>query len=71
MSIDDRIRMTAHGKVRVFITGRKRSASGFSVTSTDGSKVTLPSKVIALQFLLAIVRCAPAQTFSLKVGRPK
>lgn len=65
MKIEDRIRQTAHGKVRVFITTRKRSAKGFVVMASDGSHCRLPSKRIALQFLLAVVRCHPASKFSL------
>ena len=53
MKIEDRIRQTAHGKIRVFITGRKRSAKGFTITASDGSKATVPSKRIALQFFQA------------------
>jgi hypothetical protein len=69
MKLEDRIRMTAHGKVRVFITKRTRSARGFVVMGNDGSVCTLPSKRIALQFLLAIVRCYPARKFSITPAR--
>ena len=75
MSTEDKIRLAAHGKVRVFITGRKRSAKGFTITMDYGSVVPsrastdLPSKRIALQFLLAIVRCQPIKTFTLKPKR--
>jgi hypothetical protein len=69
MKIEDRIRLAAHGKVRVFITARKRSQKGFTIRVNDGTQTTLPSKLIALQFLLAIVRCQPVKTFSLEPAR--
>ena len=66
MSTEDRIRVTAHGKVRVSITNRKRCAGGFRIEASDGTRCTLPSKRIALQFLLAIVRTSPVRTFELR-----
>lgn len=66
MTVEDRIRLAAHGKFRVYITSRKRSASGFTVVGTDGTKTTVPSKRIALEFLRAIVRCQPVRAFTLK-----
>ena len=70
MTLEDRIRIAAHGKVRVYISGRKRATKGFTVTADDGVvKTTLPSKRIALQFLLAIVRCQPVRKFTLKPNK--
>lgn len=69
MTVEDRIRMTAHNKVRVVITRQKRSQHGFLIVGSDGTKSTLPSKRIALQFLLAIVRCAPLRSFELRPAR--
>jgi len=66
MNIEDRIRMTMHDKVRIVISRRKRSQTGFTISGTDGTKATFPTKHVALQFLLAIVRCQPVRTFELK-----
>jgi hypothetical protein len=68
VSIEDRIRNAAQSKVRVSITGRKRCNAGFTIAASDGTRTTLPSKRIALQFLLAIVRCATVRTFELKAA---
>jgi hypothetical protein len=69
MSIEDRIRQAARDKVRVNITGRKRCAAGFSITASDGTNAKLPTRQIALQFLLAAVRCTAPRTFTLKPAK--
>lgn len=66
MKIEDRIRMHAHNKVRVHITKRKRSGRGFTVTAPDGTAAHFPTKRIALQFLLAIVRCQRQLEYSIR-----
>ena len=69
MKIEDRIRLAAHSKIRVFITVRKRSQKGFRIRCTDGTNTSLPSRRIALQFLYAIVRCQPVRKFYLEPAR--
>lgn len=70
MTIEDKIRLKAHGKIRVSITARKRNKAGFVVTGPNGVNCKLPSRRIALQFLLAIVRCQAERQFTLKPAKP-
>ena len=69
MTTEQRIRLTAHAKFRVFITPRKRCAAGFTISGTDGTKTTVSSKRTALEFLRAIVRCQPVRAFTLKPAK--
>jgi hypothetical protein len=69
MNLEAKIRRAAQSKVLVSITRRTRSAGGFTITATDGTRTTLPSKRIALQFLLAIVRCWPVLRFEILPAR--
>ena len=69
MSIEDRIRQRAGQAVTVSITRRKRSKGGFVVFGPDGTRVTLPTKRIALQFLFAIVRTHARCSFALEAAK--
>lgn len=69
MTIEDRIRITAHSHVRISITRRKRCRGGFTITAPNGICREFPSRAIALQFLLAIVRCQRIRYFTLKPAK--
>jgi hypothetical protein len=67
MSIQERIRAEAAAKIRVRITGRSRSSTGFDVTfskladntgtGSGGIRKNVPSKQQALTHLLTVLRC--------------
>ena len=70
MTIEDKIRLKAHGKIRVSITRRKRCRGGFEIAWGEPPLTKkFPSRKVALQFLLAIVRCQPVQQFTLKPAK--
>jgi hypothetical protein len=71
VTIEDQIRLKAHNAVMVYITNRRRCAADFRITSTDGTSCVLPSRWIALAFLLAIVRCQPHREFKLMPNKQK
>ncbi|HZV36747.1 MAG TPA: hypothetical protein VFB72_19375 [Verrucomicrobiae bacterium] len=73
MSIERRIRKLAARKVRIKITERIRSKTGFRVhldDIDDGSFIDVPTKAQALQVLLAKLRCYQPHLLSITV-RPK
>lgn len=65
MKLENRIRKIATSKIQVQITRRSRSRFGFIVRQPDGSLRMFPSKAIALQFLLARLRCYEPISFKL------
>jgi hypothetical protein len=71
VTIEEKIREAAATKIRVTITGVRRSKHGFLIMASDGSVKTLPTRKIALQALYAVVRCAPVRIFTVKAVRPK
>lgn len=68
-TIEDKIRAAMATKIRVTITGVKRCKAGFIVISHDGTIVRLPTRKIALAFALAIARCAPIRSITVKPVR--
>lgn len=74
MNIAQRIRAIAEQKIKVRITGKKRSRGGFYVWypvgehSAPGSKARTKNE--ALQMLLAKVRCMPEIEFLITVRPP-
>ncbi len=71
MKTEQRIREALDTKTRLTITTVTRCKAGFVVMASDGTVQRFPSKKIALQFLLAIVRCTPVRSFSLKAVKIK
>jgi hypothetical protein len=62
-TIEQKIREAIETKTRVSITGVRRCKAGFVVMAWDGTANTFPNRKIALQFALAIARCAPVRLF--------
>ena len=68
MTIETRIRMFAHNKSRVLITGRSR-AREFLVTGPDGKLYRAKSKREALSNLLARLRTWEIQPWRIQVDQ--
>lgn len=63
MDINTRIRAAAHMRVRVYITKRTRSKTGFIVSAPGQELERFRTKKAALSNLLTKIRCTPRQDF--------
>lgn len=77
-TIEDRIRQASKRRVRVNITGRTRSSTGFEVEFPEDTAAglmlctrTVPTKAEALSILLVKAQCAPTLNFTIKPAKKK